>query len=134
MRPSRKVAAIAAGTSVSIPLPLPVKWKVPSANTRSPRSRTSAKLKMAGPIVRSSVGNPLPYAVMAHVASLQRGLLGLEHDIGVVEPEPAVEDARSCVSVDRLGSFSKAVEHLGALDEPLQVLLRHRPRSISLLP
>src|SRR5215211_5332380 len=55
-------------------------------------------MKMSGSIVLSKIREPLSYAVAPHVASLQRGLLGLEPHVGVVEPEPAVHVTRSNVS------------------------------------
>src|SRR5262249_1631839 len=83
-------------------------------------------VKMAGAIVISKVREPLSHAVVPNVASLQRGLLGLEADVRAIEPERPIHISY----VEGLGVLSEAVEHPGGLDKPIDVHLRHRPLSI----
>jgi hypothetical protein len=85
------------------------------------------EVKTARPIVLDKVRKPLSQALVPHVASLKRGLLRLEADVGVVEPEPAPHRS----SVQRRRCPGKTVERLGALGKSIDVPPRHRLLSIA---
>jgi hypothetical protein len=119
MSPSWKLAAIAAGTSVSMPLPPAPHAESPERQHKVSLTANVGDVQIAGPVVLGNVREPLAYAVAPHVTSLQRGLLGLEPNVGVIEAKPALH----VICVERLGCLAKEVEHLGALGKPLDVRL-----------